>query len=707
MRMIYLQEDTFEQDIRELTMAFFPGEPIQVKVLDEEIFLLARSGVFGLFFYEKMGQLMIEYQEKVESEESPEEEWKKLYGDSYINPKEKINVLFESCEAEYETRKEGKDRLKRTLYKLYQRITGKTLPWGTLTGIRPTKPVLAMLEMGNGEEEIRQMMEDTYFCSEEKIALTIETARKEKSLLNRIDRRQGYSLYVGIPFCPTTCAYCSFTSYPLERFGKQVEAYLDCLERELTFIAEKMAGRKLNAVYIGGGTPTTLTPEQLERLLGRIHKLFSMEYCREFTVEAGRPDSITKEKLQVLKHNNVKRISINPQTMNEETLRRIGRRHTVQEVKDAFSLARQLGFSNINMDIIVGLPGETMEDVAETMAELKKLDPDSITVHSLAIKRAARLHTKAEDFSGLPVENTWETIAFTQKCVREMGMSPYYLYRQKNMAGNFENVGYAKPGKEGLYNILIMEEVQTIVAAGAGGTTKIVHPAENRLERVENVKDLKSYILRIDEMIARKAVLKGDNLGADWEEEGMLESIDHGIRVSRLAVAIARECGYPEEVCHEIAIAGMLHDIGKLCMHGYFYGEEALLVDAVQDMQYMRQHARYSYEILEAREEYSDFILEAVLYHHENFDGTGYPSKLRGQDIPFAARILRISDVFVALTSHRPYRQAFEKNVAIRMMIDDVKNFDMKFFLAFQRVINTRWEEKNLGFALKKINEIK
>lgn len=705
MRNIYLQENTFEQDIRELTMAFFPGETINVKVLGEEIYLQARCGELGLFIYEKMGQLIIEYQERVEAA-AEKEDWTKKYG-GYIRPKEKTNIFFESCQSTYETRKEGKDRLKRTLYTLYQKVTGITLPWGTLTGIRPTKPVLAMMEAGRSDEEIRRRMEENYFCSSEKIQLTLETARKEKSLIGQVDRKEGYSLYVGIPFCPTTCAYCSFTSYPLEWFRNQVEAYLDCLKKELVFLAERMAKRRLNAVYIGGGTPTTLTPQQLDDLLGTIRSLFSMEYCLEFTVEAGRPDSITREKLLVLKEHQVDRISINPQTMNEETLKRIGRKHTIQEVKDAFFLARELGFTNINMDFIVGLPGETIEDVAATMEEVKKLDPDSITVHSLAIKRAARLHTKAEEFSNLTVENTWETIALTQRCVREMGMEPYYLYRQKNMAGNFENVGYAKPGKEGLYNILIMEELQTIVAAGAGGTTKIVYPEENRLERIENVKDLKSYISRIDEMLARKNILKQEILETNWEEEAMLEAIDHGVRVSRLAVTIARECGYSEAVCYEIALAGVLHDIGKLSMHSYFYGEEALLVDSVHDMHYMRQHARYSYEILKARGGYSEFILEAVLYHHENFDGTGYPSRLRGQDIPFAARILRISDVFVALTSHRPYRQAFDKNTAIRIMIDDVKNFDMQFFLVFQRIVNTRWEQENLGFALKSINEIK
>lgn len=489
MRRIFLQDNTFETDIRELTMAFFPGEQLEVKVLGEEIFPLLKKKVTGLLVYEKEGRLFMEFRKKKKEDIDRTDVWER------------------DCPWNFASRKEGKDRLKRNLYRLYKEYTGKSLPWGTLTGIRPTKPVLAMLEEGKSEGEIRDRMRKTYLCSEEKISLTIETAKKELSLLSDVDRANGYSLYVGIPFCPTTCAYCSFTSYPLERFKDQVRAYLDCLKKELAAISENVKGRPLNAVYIGGGTPTTLTPEQLRELLQWIKDLFPMEECLEFTVEAGRPDSITREKLLVLKAYGVQRISINPQTMQEETLKRIGRRHTVVQVKEAFVLARELGFQNINMDFIVGLPGETIADVADTMKQIKKLNPDSITVHSLAMKRAARLRTNAEEFTGLESENTWETIALTRESAGDMGMKPYYLYRQKNMAGNFENVGYARPGKEGLYNVLIMEELQTIIAAGAGGSTKITYPEENRIERVENVKDLKSYIERIDEMIARKEVL--------------------------------------------------------------------------------------------------------------------------------------------------------------------------------------------------------
>ena len=678
MRRIFLQDNTFEMDIRELTMAFFPGEQLTVKVVGEDIDSLLEKKVTGLLVYKKENRLFMELREKDKTERN------------------RTYVLIRDCQADYETRKEGKDRQKRTLYGLYQEFTGKSLPWGTLTGIRPTKPVLAMLEEGLAEEEIRRRMRADYLCSEEKISLTIETAKKELSLLSRVDRNNGCSLYVGIPFCPTTCAYCSFPSYPVEQFSNRVGEYLNCLKKELAAISEKMGGKPLNSIYIGGGTPTTLSAEQLGDLIETIKKLFPMENCLEFTVEAGRPDSITREKLLMLKKHGVGRISINPQTMQEETLKRIGRKHTVSQVKEAFALARELGFENINMDFIVGLPGETIEEVTDTMKQVKALDPDSITVHSLAIKRAARLRTKAEEFAHLETENTWETIALTRDCAKEMGMEPYYLYRQKNMAGNFENVGYAKAGKEGLYNVLMMEELQTIVAAGAGASTKITYPDENRIERIENVKDLKSYIERIDEMIERKSALGQEVWNLDWQGGGLMAAVAHGMRVSRLAADIAKECGLSEEVCYEVALAGMVHDIGKLRLHSYFYGEEATRVDKIRDMQYMRLHANYSYDILKNRQGFSDYVLEAVLYHHENYDGTGYPEKLQGQDIPEGARILHISDVFVALTSKRPYRKAFNRDTALQIMIEEIKNFDMKFFLAFQRVLHARWEEEEL-----------
>ena len=414
-------------------------------------------------------------------------------------------------------RKQMKNILKKDLYNLLKDGLKEELPWGTLTGIRPTKIPMKLMEEGYTEEEIAFFMKETYFTTDEKIQLSIDIAKREKALLSKIDYENGYSLYIGIPFCPSTCLYCSFTSYPLAVWSKKVDAYLDALEKEIDFTAQKFYHKKLNSIYIGGGTPTTLNPQQLDRLIRKIKCSFDLQHCVEFTVEAGRPDSITREKLAVLRNHNIDRISINPQTMKQETLDLIGRRHTVEQIKESFKIARELGFDNINMDLIMGLPQEDIEDVRNTMEELKALDPDNITIHSLAIKRAARLNIFKDHYKDMQMINTQAHMDLCGDYCKEMGLSPYYLYRQKGMAGNMENVGYAKNGKAGVYNILIMEEKQTIMALGAGATTKFVLPELNpdgshRIERVENVKDVKNYLERVDEMIQRK-VRKMEELG--------------------------------------------------------------------------------------------------------------------------------------------------------------------------------------------------
>ena len=277
----------------------------------------------------------------------------------------------------------------------------------------------------------------------------------------------------------------------------------------MAYVGEIYKDKILDTVYIGGGTPTTLEHDELDRLLSMIGKYFNLSYVQELTVEAGRADSITREKLKTLKKYPVTRISVNPQTMKEGTLKIIGRQHSVEQVKEAFAMAREEGFANINMDIILGLPGEGEEDVAYTMDEIQKLHPDSLTVHSLAIKRASGLNRWIEENGISTLNNTDTTMEIAAKAAKDMGMQPYYLYRQKNMSGNFENVGYARPGKYGIYNILIMEEKQTIVACGAGSISKRVYP-DGRIERCENVKDVASFIERIDEMIERKRKLLED-----------------------------------------------------------------------------------------------------------------------------------------------------------------------------------------------------
>lgn len=420
-----------------------------------------------------------------------------------------------------EERKLKKRYVNLKLYDWLSENLNKELAWGILTGVRPTKLMMGLLDSGMSDEEVKDWMRENYKVTEKKVNLGLDVAKREKSLLEQLDYKDGYSLYIGIPFCPTTCSYCSFTSYPIGLWKKRVDEYLDAVCRELTFIADVSQDKKLNTIYIGGGTPTTLEPEQLDRLLTHLETNFSFNDLKEFTVEAGRPDSITREKLQVLKAHNIGRISINPQTMQQKTLNEIGRWHTVEDVKRVYALAREIGFDNINMDLIAGLPGENVEDMQDTLGQIKEMAPDSLTVHALAMKRASRL-TREQKENGAPsndVEETAETLSkmidLASDYAADMDLVPYYLYRQKNIAGNFENVGYAKVDKAGIYNILIMEEKQSIVAVGAGSSTKIVVPEEKatidpktgnkkRIVRVENVKDVEQYISRIDEMIERK-----------------------------------------------------------------------------------------------------------------------------------------------------------------------------------------------------------
>lgn len=425
--------------------------------------------------------------------------------------------------ADIEERKLKKRYVNLKLYDWLCKNTKKELAWGILTGVRPTKLMMTLLESGMSEDEVKQWMKENYRITDVKAELGTLVAQKEKELLEQLDYKDGYSLYIGIPFCPSICSYCSFSSYPIGVWKKRVDDYLDAVCKELSFIGgiAKQKKKKLNTVYIGGGTPTTLEAEQLDRLLTHLETHFSLKDLKEITVEAGRPDSITREKLEVLKAHNIGRISINPQTMQQKTLREIGRWHTVEDIKRVYVMAREIGFDNINMDLIAGLPGETTEDMKDTLEQIQVLSPDSLTVHALAMKRASRL-TREHKENGALVEDTAKTaetlssmIDLAADYAKDMELEPYYLYRQKNIAGNFENVGYAKVDKAGIYNILIMEERQSIIAVGSGASTKIVVPEEKavidpktgnkkHIIRVENVKDVEQYINRIDEMIERK-----------------------------------------------------------------------------------------------------------------------------------------------------------------------------------------------------------
>ena len=470
---LHMNRTDYENDIRALLMAFFYGEKI---VLDA---------------VEWTQRLEVCYEDNKVMAELTDREGKCETG---------------SVACDFADYKETRNRIKRMVYSVLSAYTGQTLPWGTLTGIRPTKLPMELFENGAADEETISYLKEKYLVSDKKAALCAEVARNEEAVLKGIEYGNTFSLYVGIPFCPSICAYCSFSSYPLAVWEKEVDTYLDALEKEIEASASMMGEKKLLTFYMGGGTPTSLSASQMDRLLTCLEKYFNLSDARERTIEAGRPDSISEDKLEVLKKHQISRISINPQTMNQATLDLIGRKHTVQDIVDAFYMARKLGFENINMDLIAGLPGETSEHMRKTMDAIVELRPDSVTVHSLALKRAAFLNQNREQFPVAPADEVNRMIAISHEGARAIQAEPYYLYRQKNIAGNLENVGYARKGCEGLYNILIMEEKQSILALGAGASSKFVFEGEggSRIERVENVKSVKDYIERIDEMIARK-----------------------------------------------------------------------------------------------------------------------------------------------------------------------------------------------------------
>ena len=389
------------------------------------------------------------------------------------------------------------------LYCFYD-ITGYISPWGILTGVRPAK-LFSRLTAENGEVAAAEYFRDTLLVSNKKIELCKKTKKGEEAITS-LPKPESFSLYISVPFCPSRCTYCSFVSHSVEHAKKLIPQYVELLCKELRITAEyaKSNGLRLETVYMGGGTPTTLSAEQLKTVLSAVYECFDMSTVRELTVEAGRPDTITEEKLLALKEMGVTRISINPQTMNDSVLKAIGRRHTAREAKDAFLLARKLGFDNINMDLIAGLPSDTYESFNNTLSQIIELDPESVTVHALSMKRAATLSTGnilPDTNVGLDASNMVET---AEKILSENKILPYYMYRQSKTVGNLENVGYAKSGYECLYNVYIMDETHTILACGASAVTKLRQPNGNYIERIFNYKYPYEYITRFDELIDRK-----------------------------------------------------------------------------------------------------------------------------------------------------------------------------------------------------------
>lgn len=396
-----------------------------------------------------------------------------------------------------------KNKGKQYLYDQLSAITGLRPNWGILTGVRPVKLTGEFLSNGLSLQETKQKLIEEYYLNPAKAQLLLDTWDTQQQALMK-SKENTIGLYIGIPFCPSRCLYCSFPSY--QRKYAEIQRYLLALEKEIDFVSKeiKQKGWEIESIYIGGGTPTTLEATELSHLMKLIKNRFSLQSVREFTVEAGRPDTITKEKLEVIKSHGADRISINPQTMNKATLERIGRAHSPDDVRKAFLLARAVGFSVINADLIAGLPGEDSSIFETSLYEVLNLVPENLTVHTLALKRASKLAEIDGEYHFHQGQTVGDMLNLGSAMLKKAGYRPYYLYRQKQMTGNHENVGYSLPLKESLYNIRIMEENQTIVALGAGGISKLWYPAENRLERIPNVSNYEIYIDRIDEMIIRK-----------------------------------------------------------------------------------------------------------------------------------------------------------------------------------------------------------
>ncbi len=396
-----------------------------------------------------------------------------------------------------------KNQIKRELFRKLQKRTGDTPDWGILTGVRPVKLAGELLAREGSEDKAREILIRDYYLTADKAELILNIKKDQDRLLTP-SPAEAVGLYIGIPFCPTRCVYCSFPAN--QGNSEEINDYLEALHREITFTAEGMRrkGWYPESIYIGGGTPTTLTAKQLSELLLHVTEAFDLSRLREFTVEAGRPDTISAEKLQVIRQYGVQRISINPQSMNNDTLERIGRAHRPEDIEKAFQLARQAEIPMINTDVIAGLPEENVGDFVHTLKRVLALEPENITVHTLALKRASRLKEIDSDYPYKQGKIVRAMLDSAKEMLFREGYKPYYLYRQKQMTGNFENIGYARGDTAGIYNIRIMEEAQTIIALGAGGITKVWYSDENRLERVPNVSNYQIYIERLSEMLHRK-----------------------------------------------------------------------------------------------------------------------------------------------------------------------------------------------------------
>ncbi len=481
---IEYNDEAFEYDAYALTRSFYPGAETVQRFMEKDagcdsIRIFSDMEKRSVRVVIKAGEVLDhDFERELSCPDADEREFKWMW-----------KLFFYDCLSEY---------------------SGRTLPWGALTGVRPIKLIGGLMNE-QGREGLEDYLYDEYRVSRKKAELGIRISENESALLKPYEYK-GHSLYIGIPFCPSRCLYCSFLSYDYGKMKKHVSEYLECVEKELRAYVEIMGGEKPSTVYIGGGTPTALNAAELDALLSMAERYAGASLSTEFTVEAGRPDSLNDEKFRVMKDHAVSRISVNPQTFKEETLELIGRRHSVADVERAFYEAREAGFDNINMDLILGLPGENVEDVKRTLDRAAELKPDSLTVHSLALKRSSKMTQWIAEHGAITGMDHEAAMEYALKTAESLKMEPYYLYRQKNIAGALENTGFATEGKYGIYNVLIMEEVQSIYAIGAGTVSKKVYTdGSGRIERRDTHKDLSLYLSDTPAMIERKRRLFGED----------------------------------------------------------------------------------------------------------------------------------------------------------------------------------------------------
>lgn len=488
---IKLQGHSYEYDIKEMLKQYFHKENIQVvkecNSLDSQDIMIEN----GIKMQDNKNLFYTSIQKN--SKEISKSEIQ-LEVPSFKNPKEK--------------EKWKKRQLKMVLYKAMEKRFHRSLPWGILTGIRPTKIVHNLLDEGKSQREIRDILKSQYILSDQKIELLTNVVKNERNIIYPI-KEDTTSIYIGIPFCPSRCIYCSFLSTVLQNDRKIFKEYLKALYYEIAELGKyvKRHHLKIQSIYIGGGTPTVLQAGELDQLLTIVNQSFKINDVEEYTLEAGRPDTIDREKLEISLGHGINRISINPQTMNTKTLQNIGRSHSPEDIKGTYYLARKVGFSFINMDLILGLPGEDTEDVKETLKQIGDLEPENITIHTMSIKKGSKLKEEIKNIDLGQEERVIQMLEETQIFAKGKGYLPYYLYRQKNMMGNLENVGYCKPNYRSIYNIQMMAEKQTIIGLGAGSVTKVMFLKEDRLERMPNVKNVEQYTQRIEEMVNRKLSL--------------------------------------------------------------------------------------------------------------------------------------------------------------------------------------------------------